>query len=171
MKGRLGAALAAVVLLGAGFLLGAFWVEWRGVRLEAGGPGRSAVEGTPLTLPDGWEVRPRVEVLNGMGRPDAARRAADRLREMGFDVVYFGNADRFDHARTVVLGRSGREAAAARVADSLGIPERVERRPEPELYLDATVVLGADWPSLAAARDSLRSRRGLWDRIAGWLPF
>ena len=62
--------------------------------------------------------RVRIEVLNGGGEAGAA----------------------------AAVDRSGREGAAARVAERLGGAElRVDL--EPELYLDATVVLGRDWRS------------------------
>ncbi len=141
--------LAATTLLAAGFLLGSFWLEWRGSTLEDAG--REGARALPATVPDDWGSRVRVEVLNGMGEPGAARRAAGRLREMGFDVVYFGNADRFDHDSTRILRRSDDPAAARRLADSMGVA-RVIDRPDPELYLDGTVILGEDW------RERMRSR-------------
>lgn len=153
MKERLQTAAGVVALLATGFLLGSLWLEWRGAPLS-GGPSRREAR-----VPDLPEARPRVEVLNGFGRAGAARRAAERLRSMGFDVVYYGNADRFDHERTRVLRRSADSAAARRVADSLGVVE-VTPRPAPSLYVDGTVVLGADWDSLRARRDSLRRARG-----------
>lgn len=159
MKGRLQTALGVAALLATGFLLGSLWLQWRDgppsrppVRRNADPPGDAAHD-----LP---EARPRVEVLNGMGRAGTARRAAERMRDMGFDVVYYGNADRFDHPRTLVWLRSSDTAAGRRVADSLGV-DGVTPRPAPDLHVDGTVVLGADWDSLVARRDSLReARRG-----------
>lgn len=147
MKERLQTLAAAVALLAAGFLLGSLWLQWR----SADGGGEGAGSSSPA-----YDLgsRPRVEVLNGMGAPGAAERAARRLRGMGFDVVYFGNADHYGYDRTLVLARSGDVEAAHDVADSLGV-EEVERRPEPSLYLDGTVILGADWDSLVAVRDSV----------------
>lgn len=157
MKERIQTAVGVVALLATGFLLGSLWLQWRDAppadpspRGEAGAP-----EGAVPDLP---EARPRVEVLNGMGREGAARRAAERLRDMGFDVVYFGNADRFDHPRTMVWLRSGDTAAGRRVADSLGV-DGVTPRLDHGLHVDGTVVLGADWDSLVARRDSLRDAR------------
>lgn len=150
MKSRLQGVLAVVTLLAAGFLLGSFWLEWRSVPLEEES---GEFEGTPRTLPPGWESRIRVEVLNGMGERGAARRATRWVREMGYDVVYFGNAGTFGRERTTVIGRTGEEADAREVADSLGV-EEITVEPDPELYLDATIVLGPDWRDLRAARDS-----------------
>lgn len=141
---------AALALLAVGFLLGSFWLEWRHTRLGQE-PAGASYGSTPVTVPEGWPGRVSVEVLNGMGEAGAARRAARRLREMGFDVVYFGNAERFDHDSTLVLRRSGDSAAARRLADSLGVA-RVTARPEPDLYVDGTVILGPEWEARMAAR-------------------
>ncbi len=139
--------LTVVVLLVTGALIGSFLLEWRHTPLEVP-PGPDAFRGTPL-LPENAEARVRVEVLNGAGTRGAAERVASRLRAMGFDVVYFGNADRFDVSVTHVLDRSGRPVAAGALADSLGIGHfSVDL--DPELHLDATVVLGSDWEALLA---------------------
>lgn len=149
LRNRAVTALAVLSLLGAGFLLGSFWLEWRDVPL---GSAADTVRSSALDLPAGWDDRVRVEVLNGFGRPGAARAAAEILREMGFDVVYFGNASSFDHDTTLVLLRSEDRSGVRRVADSLGVVE-VSDRPEPALHLDGTVVLGADW------RERIEERR------------
>lgn len=125
------------LLFGLVFLfLGSVWLEWSRAG-DAGGEGEeaAAVDSTGPV---------RVEILNGNGTPGAAETAASVLRAMNFDVVFYGNADSFDHEETRVLDRSGRAGAARAVADSLGVSEVVDR-PEPELYLDATVILGEDW--------------------------
>lgn len=149
-------ALLVVCLLAAGALVASFWLEWRHTRLRT--PGTPAeLEGLPLS---GEAEEPvRVEVLNGAGDPGAARRVAEWLRDSGFDVVFYGNAERFDHAATQVMARSDRAGAARTVAESLGVGD-VTREPKPELYLDATVVLGDDWPRLLAVRDSIRRAEG-----------
>lgn len=143
---RLQTALLVLVLLGAGALLGSFWLEWRKDRLP-----EAAVDASPRERL--LEGRPRVEVLNGAGERGAARRAAEALRSAGFDVVYFGNAPHFDYPATRVLDRSGREGAAHDVASFLGLDSAAFEL-DPGLYLDATVILGADWRGAldAAAR-------------------
>lgn len=87
----------------------------------------------------------RVEVLNGAGKAGLARHATQQLRGNGFDVVFFGNAGRFDYDRSVVLDRSGAGAAALAVAAALGI-DSVEAVPDASLLLDVSVILGSDWP-------------------------
>lgn len=87
----------------------------------------------------------RVEVLNGSGAAGLARDATHALREQGFDVVFFGNAGRFDHARSAVLDRTGGLDRARAVAAALGI-DSVATAIDSTLMLEVTVVLGRDWP-------------------------
>ena len=94
--------------------------------------------------------RVRVEVLNASGRPGLAREGTRVLRDRGFDVVSFGNAEGFSPDTSLVLDRTGRIETARQVADAVGI-RRVHSRPDANLYLDATVVLGRDWRSAPSA--------------------
>jgi hypothetical protein len=128
----LAAATVLALALGAGYLL-----------MERGaGPSEASVERVDRRLPQGERVR--VEVLNAAGAPGIAREATRRLREGGFDVVYFGNAPAFELDRSLVLERAGGIENAERVARALGIA-RFESRPDTALYLEVTVLLGRDW--------------------------
>jgi hypothetical protein len=90
--------------------------------------------------------RVRVEVLNASGKTGLARLGMERLRSQGFDVVYFGTLRQPPTGnRSRVIDRIGDFATAQRVADALGI-SLVESKPDPALQLEATVVLGGDWP-------------------------
>jgi len=142
MKDRFQTLLLMFVLIGVGALLGSFWLEWRGPRLESGAVDIS-VEGD-ARLDENPAERLKVEVLNGSGEPGSARVVAMRLRSLGFDVVYFGNAESFDHEHTRVINRSGAVGIARGIADSLGV-DSVGTDVAPELYLDATLLLGSDW--------------------------
>ena len=88
--------------------------------------------------------RVRVEVLNASGVPGLARRGTDALRDGGFDVVSYGNAPGFQPDSSLVLDRVGRMELARSVADAISIP-RVYARPDSNVYVDVTVVLGKDW--------------------------
>jgi hypothetical protein len=88
--------------------------------------------------------RVRVEVLNASGVPGLARRGTEVLRDGGFDVVSFGNAPGFAPDSSLVLDRVGRMELARAVADAVQIP-RVYARPDSNVYVDVTVVLGRDW--------------------------
>ncbi|HLM68823.1 MAG TPA: LytR C-terminal domain-containing protein, partial [Longimicrobium sp.] len=88
--------------------------------------------------------RVRVEVLNASGVPGLARRGTEVLRDGGYDVVSFGNAPGFAPDSSLVLDRVGRMELARSVADAVQIP-RVYARPDSNVYVDVTVVLGRDW--------------------------
>jgi hypothetical protein len=160
MVARLRGVAALAVVLTVGVLAGSAIAQWR----EGSGP----VVGTPR-FPARGGARVRVEVLNGGGRAGAAREATERLRDGGFDVVYFGNAASFGRDSSVVLDRIGAMEPARAVADALGI-RNVRSEPDSNLYLDVSVVLGADWkpsiPGSTPVRDP--PHRSWWDP-RGWL--
>ncbi len=88
--------------------------------------------------------RVTVDVRNAGGVEGMGRAATDRLRTAGFDVVDFGNASAFDQDSSVVIDRVGNLRTASAVANVLGIG-RVASEPNPKLFVDVTVRLGADW--------------------------
>lgn len=99
-------------------------------------------EGIPGFAPPGERVR--VEVLNAGGTPGAAAAVRDELRERGFDVVYWGNAESFGQEETVVLDRSGRVEWARRVAAGVGADD-VRSEPDASRLLEVTVLVGSAW--------------------------
>lgn len=157
-RARVAVSAALFVALG---LVGAFIVSAVADALDDDAP-----SGTPqgLQVPAPPPLNPadvRVEVLNGAGTTGLARDATHALRADGFDVVFFGNAARFDHARSVVIDRVGNPDPARAVAASLGV-DSVTTAMDSSLMLEVTVVLGADWPPAAAQDPALSDRvRGL----------
>lgn len=125
-----------------------------------------AAAGAPLVDPAPFEGSARVEILNGAGRAGFARDATTRLRDLGHDVVLFGNAERFDHATSVVLDRGGPPGAARAVAVALGI-DVVRVEPDADLALDATVILGADWELPPARPEPADGLEGFLRRLLG----
>ncbi len=117
-----------------------------GLRFSGGDGTRAADPATDTVsaLAGARTGAPRVEVLNGSGRTGLARDATERLRAVGFDVVYFGNA-REPRGLSMVLDRGGRDEVARRAAAALGIRD-VRADPDAARYVDVTVVLGRDWP-------------------------
>jgi hypothetical protein len=103
----------------------------------------------------------RVEVLNGCGEKGVAERVTDWLREEGFDIVFFGNANSFDYEESVILDRSGRPEFAGEVAKVLGC-DSIERRFDDHLLLDVTVIVGGDWEKLIIEADP----EGTWESAA-----
>jgi len=99
------------------------------------------------------EDRIVLEVLNGIGISGLANEFTDFLRDQGFDVVRFTNAQRFDYPRTLVINRGDDFEQAQLVARSLGLENAaVENMPDPSLQLDVTVVLGQDYNTLTSYR-------------------
>jgi hypothetical protein len=114
-------------------------------RPEQASPDAFSEIGDPDT--EAPDTRPQVEVLNGCGVSGVAARAQEYLIEAGFDVVNTENADGFDYLETIVIDRGGDVALARRVARSLGTPN-VIRQVRPDLMLQVTVILGADYAGL-----------------------
>ena len=148
-----GLAIGAVVIVG-------------GVRL---GP-RAEGDGAPPDDAGRWsEGRVRVEVLNVGEVAGMAREATRALRAGGFDVVDFRNARRFDPERSSqVIDRVGRTDLARAVAERLGI-DNVQSDPNPNLYVDVTVVLGREWtrPGVGSAGEEAGGEMRWWDP-RGW---
>jgi len=113
-------------------------------------------------------ARVRVDVQNWGEVTGMARAATDILRPVGFDVVGYGNAPSFDHDRaSAVIDRVGRTDQAQAVAKALGI-DNVLSEPDPNLYVDVTVVLGRAWdPDVASRRMEVPGSWSWWDP-RGW---
>jgi len=158
MGGRLRAVAVVAIVLLAGAFIGSAVSQWWGT---PAGPGLGGFQRS------GSSDRVRVEVLNGGGISGRAGEATDALREAGFDVVLFGNAEPFDQDSSVVLDRVGGLAAARAVADVLGI-RNVRSEPDANLYLDVSVVLGRDWTPVAEqVGEGATPTRAWWDP-RGW---
>ena len=149
-----------------GIVVGAFLMSTI-ARHTGSGPQR----GPESAQSDGAEpsvdrARIRVQVRNGSGVSGAAGEVTTFLREAGFDVVDYGNADRFDYERTRIIDRTGSAVAAREIAAMLpGVP--IESSPDPTLFLDVTIVIGRDLDSVLARSRKDLSRSGLNWR--GWL--
>lgn len=91
----------------------------------------------------------QVEVRNGCGVSGIADVTRSFLRDGGFDVVEVGNYDRFDVGTSYVVDRVGDLEAARKVANALGISEnQVRQEIRTDYFLDASIVLGADYETL-----------------------
>lgn len=154
------AAVLAFALLAGAFLMSTWVRHSDGESRDRSPPSAAAPAGRSE------RARIRVEVKNGSGIPGAAERTTDFLRERGFDVVDFGNAERFGHERTLVIDRSRAPSRAREVAAALqGVPIRTD--PDSTLFLDVTVVVGADLDAVLSGRS--RSADGGESRWRRWL--
>lgn len=91
----------------------------------------------------------QVQVLNGCGVAGLAGDVTLYLRRRGVDVVEVGDLSSGTRPRSAVIDRVGNLNAARQVAATLGIaPEQVTQDIDPDLYLDATVIIGEDYKDL-----------------------
>lgn len=162
MGGRIRALILGVSLIGVGVLIGYALAQRRATL-----PVVAATETTrPAVTP---QARVRVEVLNSGGTLGLARSATDVLRDVGFDVVYFGNADRFDRDSSAVLDRVGRLESARTVADALEI-RTVLSRPDSNLFVDVSVWLGKEWKPFDPSQGPQPGVEGTFPERAWWDP-
>lgn len=91
--------------------------------------------------------RPRLQLLNGNGTPEAGIAVAQRLIPAGFYLVDTGNARSFNFARTkiVIYSREAEaQAMAERLRKLLKLGE-IEIGLRPQTSVDVTVVIGKDF--------------------------
>lgn len=92
----------------------------------------------------------QLEVRNGCGVDGVAAQTTRYLRRRGFDVVEVGDYISFDVPYSLVIDRVGDLETARKVAAVLGISEdRVHQQIQPDLLVDASVILGKDYAQLA----------------------
>jgi len=97
----------------------------------------------------------KVEVLNGCGVDGMARTVGNRLRETGFDVMTLDNADRFDYPESIVIDRLGKPDDADRVAEALGISNRIQQIvPDPFRIESVTLIIGRDFSRIGLNRQT-----------------
>jgi hypothetical protein len=90
-------------------------------------------------------LRPKVELLNGVGTPGLVQQVADLVVPAGGDVRLSGNAARFGERTTrVVYYRDRDRDAAQHLATALGVG-LVVRGATSLTVVDITIVIGADF--------------------------
>ena len=112
------------------------------------------IEGISYLVADAQEVKKRVqylidnkqrglniEVLNGNQIPGIAHRVADKMKELGFNVVNVDNADRFDYQKTVLIIYS-KEVRADEYINQFLDDVEVIRREQPNSEIDMTIIIG-----------------------------
>ncbi|MDE3090247.1 MAG: LCP family protein, partial [Chloroflexota bacterium] len=89
----------------------------------------------------------RVLVLNGTSTPLIAEQTARFLQAQGFQIAAYGNADRFDYPKTVLIDYSGtKNATVTALAKIFHVdPENIRRSTNIKSDVDVRIILGADW--------------------------
>lgn len=89
-------------------------------------------------------------VLNGCGVEGAGLKTARLLRELGYDVVDFRNADSFGYRETIVIDRAGDLDSAveiARILKTANIIQQIQERP----FVDVEIIVGRNYERFAGA--------------------
>lgn len=89
------------------------------------------------------EIPFQMEVLNGTGEDDLARKTTRRLRRMGIDVLIEGNAERYDYEQSLLIDRKGNRELVMTLARRLGC-ERVLQQIQENPKVDVTFIIGSD---------------------------
>jgi LCP family protein required for cell wall assembly len=90
-----------------------------------------------------------VQILNGTLEAGLAQRTSARLRQDGFKVAGFGNADRADYAQTVIIDLTGNPYTTQALASAFGVPPaNVISRSEANPEADIRLILGQDYASV-----------------------
>jgi len=88
----------------------------------------------------------RIEILNGTLVPDLAQITAERLRDKGFNVVRYGNANRLDYTQTALVGYAPKSYTLDALAAELHIkPENILQETGDAGDIDIRIVLGQDY--------------------------
>jgi len=119
--------------------------------ISAGEPGTNTANENP---PEQQVLQPvprslQIEVLNGCGKEGLAKDITSYLRQKDIDVVSQGNYVNFNVRKSMIIDRVDDPEKMKMLARILGIsPDQIQVKIEPNLQLDATVVLGKDYKSL-----------------------
>jgi len=94
----------------------------------------------------------KLQILNGCGVRGIAARVRGIMRDRGFDVMSYGNAEK-NESKTLLLVRSAGERGmeAARItAESIGVSEsQIRRETDPSIVdIDVTIIIGGDHAKL-----------------------
>jgi len=89
----------------------------------------------------------RITILNGTNTPQLAERTAKYLQSQNFQIAAYGNADRFDYAKTVLIDYSGKKVATLSALTRLFHvdPANIRYVSNVNSDSDIRIILGADW--------------------------
>ncbi len=93
------------------------------------------------------EIPFQMEVLNGTGEDNLARKTTRRLRRMGIDILVEGNAEEFDYKRSLLIDRKGNPELMKNLEERLGclrVLQQIQENPK----VDVTFIIGKDWRDL-----------------------
>jgi len=90
----------------------------------------------------------KIEVQNGTLTTGLAQRTAEYLKDLGYTVTSFSNADRSDYISSVIVDYSGKTNTVSLLAQRFNVvPENVRRQTGIESDVDMRLILGRDYAS------------------------
>jgi len=115
----------------------------------------------PSTVPSPSAVRAqlaqedsRIELQNGTLTPGLAEETTESLRDFGFNVIRYGNAERSDYVHTLIVAYADKQYTVDTLAQQLGVePENVIRRDDSAGDIDISVILGQDYLEVAKRQE------------------
>jgi hypothetical protein len=91
----------------------------------------------------------QVDVINGSGTAKVGTQFTRYLRDRGYDVVEVRNYHRSDVGQSIVIARTKNLRNAEKVATALGVsPRQIIQMINPDYFVDVSVLIGRDHPSL-----------------------
>jgi hypothetical protein len=82
-----------------------------------------------------------IEVLNGNRMPGSAHRVANKIKELGFNIVNIDNADHFDYQKTVLIIYS-KDLKLENYVTQFFNDIEIIRKEQPYNGLDMTIIVG-----------------------------
>jgi len=97
-------------------------------------------------------VSEQAEIIlqNGTLVTGLAQTTQERLQAQGFDVVRYGNADRFDHAETLIVSYTDKRYTVEALAAQLGVKAENVHKSADSSDVDIVVILGRDYAQRVA---------------------
>ncbi|HID62434.1 MAG TPA: LytR family transcriptional regulator [Anaerolineae bacterium] len=88
----------------------------------------------------------KIVVQNGTPTGNLAARTAAFLKEQGYHVVEFSDADRFDYPRSIIIDYTGKEYTIQSLAALFNVtPENIRRSPNLKSEVDIRLIVGQDF--------------------------
>ncbi len=101
----------------------------------------------PIVVPAGVvDEAATILVQNGTPQEELALQVANLLKQRGFQVQGFGNADRLDYQQTIIIDYTEKSHTIEHLANSFNVaPENIRRSPNLKSEVDIRIILGADF--------------------------
>ncbi len=89
----------------------------------------------------------RILILNGTTTPALGEKTAKFLQSQGFQIAAFGNADRTDYSKTVLIDYSGsKNSTLSLLASTFRVdPDNIRRVSNVKSEVEIRLILGSDW--------------------------